>query len=186
MQACKLTLTTNTNISTKDRELTKIVKNMAISREQPLLLLIVSLFLLPAALGATKFQTCNTGHRYPVDVKTVKISPEHVKPSTNANVTITGSTSIDIPDGATVKLRLTLGMYPVSTKSYSLCDITACPVAAGPIVLNFSNVFTKKELSAYAYYIVIDISADPERESMMCVWFACGISHRSLHSQATN
>ncbi|CAN7069623.1 unnamed protein product [Brassica oleracea var. botrytis] len=60
---------------------------MAISHAQLLLLLlIVSLFCLAAALGATDFRTCNTGHHYPVDVKTVEISPKRVKPSTNGNI----------------------------------------------------------------------------------------------------
>ncbi|CAN7011108.1 unnamed protein product, partial [Brassica rapa subsp. trilocularis] len=82
---------------------------------------------------------------YPVKVKTVVISPDPVKISTNGNITITGSTSVDIPDGATVNLDLRFP-EPISKRSYSLCDIVACPVAAGPIVLNFCNVFTQQEL----------------------------------------
>ncbi|CAF1704697.1 BnaCnng53350D [Brassica napus] len=119
---------------------------MAISHVKPLLLsLLVSLFFLPSALGGTDFHNCNPLRDYPVKVKTVEISPDPVKISTNGNITITGSTSVDIPDGATVNLDLRFP-EPISKRSYSLCDIVACPVAAGPIVLNFLNVFTQQEL----------------------------------------
>ncbi|KAL0676294.1 hypothetical protein Bca4012_004275 [Brassica carinata] len=107
---------------------------------------------------------------YPVKVKTVEISPDPVKISTNGNITITGSTSVDIPDGATVNLDLRFP-EPISKRSYSLCDIVACPVAAGPIVLNFLNVFTQQELIPRGYQVLISITADHQKEPMMCVWF---------------
>ncbi|KAG2315753.1 hypothetical protein Bca52824_018875 [Brassica carinata] len=110
---------------------------MAISQAQPLLLpLFVSLLFLPAALGI-RFETCKSGHHYPVDVKTVEIAPYPIKRSTNGNFTIT----------ATVELRFTIPtMIPVTKKIYSLCDIVACPVAPGPIVFTLSNIFTEQEL----------------------------------------
>ncbi|CAG7882644.1 hypothetical protein HID58_011402 [Brassica napus] len=87
---------------------------MAISQAQPLLPpLLVSLLFLPAALGI-RFQTCKSGHHHPVDVKTVEIAPYPIKPSTNGNFTITGT---EIPNGATVELRLTIPtMTPVTKK----------------------------------------------------------------------
>ncbi|CAN6819578.1 unnamed protein product, partial [Brassica oleracea] len=85
---------------------------MAISQAQPLLPpLLVSLLFLPAALGI-RFQTCKSGHHYPVDVNTVEIAAYSIKPSTNGNFTIT-----EIPNGATVELRLTIPtMIPVTKK----------------------------------------------------------------------
>ncbi|KAH0934286.1 hypothetical protein HID58_011403 [Brassica napus] len=66
---------------------------MAISHVKPLhLSLLVSLFFLPSALGGTDFHNCNPLRDYPVKVKTVVISPDPVKISTNGNITITGST----------------------------------------------------------------------------------------------
>ncbi|CAF1704709.1 unnamed protein product, partial [Brassica oleracea] len=81
---------------------------MAISHGQPsLLLLLVSLFFLPAALGlSTGFVTCNRTFDYPVVVNTVEISPDTITSSTNANITITGVTSIDILDETTVEFNL--------------------------------------------------------------------------------
>ncbi|CAL9223109.1 unnamed protein product [Arabidopsis halleri] len=117
---------------------------MAISHAQPLLLLLVSL-LFSSALCGPRFKTCNTGLQYPVKVKSVEISPDPVKRSGNGEITITAITNKEIPDGVIVNLKLAISMFLVSTKSYSLCDITACPVAPGPIVLNLSNIFTPRE-----------------------------------------
>ncbi|CAA7057962.1 unnamed protein product [Microthlaspi erraticum] len=53
---------------------------MAISQVQPLLLLLlVSLFVLPAL--AVKFQKCSTGNQRFIEVKTVVVTPERVKRS---------------------------------------------------------------------------------------------------------
>ena len=60
-------------------------------------------------------------------------------------------TSTEIPNGATVELRLTIPtMIPVTKKNYSLCDIVACP--PGPIVFTLSNVFTEEELLLYVSF----------------------------------
>ncbi|CAH8358267.1 unnamed protein product [Eruca vesicaria subsp. sativa] len=150
---------------------------MAISQPQPLLLpLLVSLFFLPTALGATDFHNCNPLRKYPVKVKTVEISPDPVKINTNGNITITGSTSIDIPDGATVNLNLRRYDVLISNRSYSLCDIVACPVASGPIVVNFFNVFTQRELTPWGYFVSISITAEHQEDPMMCVSFTCRIT----------
>ncbi|KAJ4897935.1 MD-2-related lipid recognition domain-containing protein [Raphanus sativus] len=149
---------------------------MAISHAQPLLLsLLVSLFFLPSALGGTDFHNCNPLRSYPVKVKIVEISPDPVKVSTNGNITITGSTSVDIPDGATINLDLRFP-EPISKRSYSLCDIVACPVAAGPIVLNFYNVFTQQELTPWGYFVLITITEEHQEDPMMCVSFRCRIT----------
>ncbi|CAH2053580.1 unnamed protein product [Thlaspi arvense] len=123
---------------------------MAISHAQSLLLL---LLVLPAALGV-KFQKCTiTGDDF-INVKTVKISPDPVKRSSNASITITGYTSKKVPDGANVNFDLSIYL-PVSTKRYSLCDVTACPVAPGPFVITLPNVLTdneKKRAVSFAFY----------------------------------
>ncbi|CAN7069639.1 unnamed protein product [Brassica oleracea var. botrytis] len=125
---------------------------MVISHGQPLLLLLlVSLFFLPAALGLTTgFVTCNRTFDYPAVVNTVEISPDTITSSTNANITITGVTSIDILDETTVEFNLWSGLFEAK-RSYPLCDIVACPVKPCPIVFTFSNVFTEEELTATAF-----------------------------------
>ncbi|KAL0717285.1 hypothetical protein Bca4012_066607 [Brassica carinata] len=160
---------------------------MAISQAQPLLLpLFVSLLFLPAALGI-RFETCKSGHHYPVDVKTVEIAPYPIKRSTNGNFTITGYTSKKITNGATVELRFTIPtMIPVTKKIYSLCDIVACPVAPGPIVFTLSNIFTEQELLYRGYQVSISITAEHQKEALMCVWFTCMFrGHTSLLREAT-
>ncbi|KAG2294635.1 hypothetical protein Bca52824_041304 [Brassica carinata] len=119
---------------------------MAMFHAQPLLLLlIVSLLFLPAALGATKFRKCNPDRNSPVEVKTLTISPEPpVESSTNGNITVIGDSSIEISDGATVSIIV--APKRSDRRSYSLCDLVACPVAPGPIEFTVPNVFTKEEL----------------------------------------
>ncbi|CAN7011116.1 unnamed protein product [Brassica rapa subsp. trilocularis] len=151
---------------------------MAISHGQPLLLLLlVSLFFLPAALGlSTGFVTCNSTFDYPVVVNTVEISPDTITSSTNANITITGDTSIDILDETTVQFNLWSGLFEAK-RSYPLCDIVACPVKPGPIVFTFSNVFTEEELTAERLYLVgIAIYGKNQSTFMpeiMCIEFRC-------------
>ncbi|KAG7636306.1 MD-2-related lipid-recognition protein ROSY1 [Arabidopsis thaliana] len=159
---------------------------MAISHTQLLLLLLVSLFFSPALCGP-KFQTCETGKEYPLKVSSVEISPDPVKRSGNGEITITGVTNKEISDGVTVNLKLAVGMFPVSTKSYSLCDITACPVAPGPIVLTLPNIFTPREKrTAIGYTIIISITDKPLKESMMCILFVVKLTgHASMINQVT-
>ncbi|CAA7043092.1 unnamed protein product [Microthlaspi erraticum] len=158
---------------------------MAISHFQPLiLLLLVSLFVLPAL--SVSFGNCRSRNEYPVNVATVNISPYPVKRSTNGNFTITGNTSKDIPDGATVKLELST-FVPISEKTYPLCDVTTCPVKTGPFVITLSNVFTPKEIKSGGYAVTVSITDEDVREPMMCVVFACKIKrgYASLLSQVT-
>ncbi|KAG7582132.1 Immunoglobulin E-set [Arabidopsis suecica] len=158
---------------------------MAIFHAKPLLLLLISLFFF-FAVGDTDFQTCNTGHNYPVKVSDLKISPNPVKRSGSATITITGYTSKDIPDGVTVTLKLSIMGAPVSRKTYSLCDITACPVAPGPLVLTLPNVLTESERRRSRGYISTISITEKGQESLMCVVFGVKIrGYASLLSQVT-
>ncbi|CAH2053579.1 unnamed protein product [Thlaspi arvense] len=154
---------------------------MAISHIQPLLLLLllVSLFVLPAL--SVSFSNCNSPNEYPVNVTTVKISPYPVKRSTNGNITITGYTSKYIPDGVTVNLELYTFVL-ISKKTYSLCDVTACPVATGPFVITLPNVFTPKELKSAGYGVTVIINEENVRDPMMCIVFACKIKGAGNHN----
>ncbi|KAG2315764.1 hypothetical protein Bca52824_018886 [Brassica carinata] len=166
---------------------------MAISHGQPLLLLLlVSTSFLPAALGSSAgFINCDRPFDYPVVVNTVDISPDTITRTTNANITITGDTSIDIHNGTTVELRLWSGLFE-AIRTYPSCDIMACPVKPGPIVLTFSNVFTQEELIPRRYEFGIGIRGKDEGKlrympQIMCIEFFCSISGRdtSLLRQVT-
>ncbi|KAG2294641.1 hypothetical protein Bca52824_041310 [Brassica carinata] len=117
---------------------------MEMRHSQPLfLLLLVSLFFFPAALGSRLFTPCNHNiifsifffietQNYPVYVETVEIYPHPIKRSGNGEIWVTGYTDTNISDGATID---------------SLCDLVACPVAPGPIGFTLPNVFTEEELN---------------------------------------
>ncbi|ESQ33760.1 hypothetical protein EUTSA_v10009560mg, partial [Eutrema salsugineum] len=104
-------------------------------------------------------------HQYPTTVSSVDISPFPVRRFKDANFTITGSTRKAIPGGASVELIfVVLTQYDkfLDTKSYSLCDITACPVLPGPFVLTFTN----------PYYVVdLKIMEKNVKEPIMCIGF---------------
>ncbi|CAN7011114.1 unnamed protein product [Brassica rapa subsp. trilocularis] len=161
---------------------------MAMFHAQPLLLLlIVSLFFLPAALGATKFRKCNPDRNSPVEVKTLRISPEPpVESSTNGNITVIGDSSIEISDGATVSIIV--APKRSDRRSYSLCDLVACPVAPGPIEFTVPNVFTKEELDVMGnktYLVRISIiMPEHQKEPVMCVKFSCAIREMFPSRQA--
>ncbi|KFK38952.1 hypothetical protein AALP_AA3G181400 [Arabis alpina] len=160
---------------------------MALSHAHPLLLLfLVSLFVLPAL--SIKFFKCSTAGE-DIEVKTVDISPHPVNRKGNANITVTGYTSKDIPDGASVGVTLAV-LIPISEKTYSLCDVTACPVAPGPFVLTIPNIFNDKALKrrTRAYNVIVTINEEPEHaRDVMCVNFVCKMrsSYMSLLSQVT-
>ncbi|XP_024007960.1 MD-2-related lipid-recognition protein ROSY1 [Eutrema salsugineum] len=149
---------------------------MAISQAPPLLLiLLVSLFVLPALGSLTKFGNCDSTHQYPTTVSSVDISPFPVRRFKDANFTITGSTRKAIPGGASVELIfVVLTQYDkfLDTKSYSLCDITACPVLPGPFVLTFTNVMKHWEHEHLPYYVVdLKIMEKNVKEPIMCIGF---------------
>ncbi|KAF3534334.1 hypothetical protein DY000_02042820 [Brassica cretica] len=85
---------------------------MAISHAlQPLLHfhLLVSLFVLPVALAASvsDFRICQNSQQSPIKVNAVEVSPYSFTSGTNANFTITGFTSQEIPNDAEVSVGLT-------------------------------------------------------------------------------
>ncbi|KAG5415961.1 hypothetical protein IGI04_003528 [Brassica rapa subsp. trilocularis] len=86
---------------------------MAISHAlQPLLpfhLLLVSLFVLPAIFAASvsDFRICQNSQQSPIKVNAVEVSPYPFTSGTNANFTITGFTSQEIPNDAEVSVGLT-------------------------------------------------------------------------------
>ncbi|XP_010499638.1 PREDICTED: uncharacterized protein LOC104777125 [Camelina sativa] len=159
---------------------------MAISQAKPLLLLLlVSLFLLPALGNKTRFfGNCDTQHQYPAIPTAVDISPYPVYRTHNANFTITGYTKIAIPSGVSVDLYLR-GRYFRPT--YSLCDITACPVSPGPFVLTFTNVFTSKYQKMKADVMVnLRIMEKNMKDPIMCMGFYCPFTGYVPHlSQVT-
>ncbi|CAH8331653.1 unnamed protein product [Eruca vesicaria subsp. sativa] len=116
---------------------------MAISHGlQPLLLLLLlSLFFLPAALGAfVNFTNCgvSNGVRH-VNVTSVDVNPYPLGLGENATFTITAVTNFNNRTAGNVLFRALSGPSALNwvQKTYSLCDVTACPVTPGPIVFNF-------------------------------------------------
>ncbi|CAN7112357.1 unnamed protein product [Brassica rapa subsp. narinosa] len=158
---------------------------MAISHAlQPLLPfhLLVSLFVLPTIFAASvsDFRICQNSKQPPIKVNAVEVSPYPFTSGTNANFTITGFTSQEIPNDAEVSVGLTsdgtLGTRSLVTtlKRYSsLCDITSCPVAPGSIVLTFSNIFIPQDLLQLigkGYYVLVRIlKTNNSYEPMMCI-----------------
>ncbi|KAF8100275.1 hypothetical protein N665_0227s0008 [Sinapis alba] len=128
---------------------------MVISHVQSFFLsLLVSLFFLPAALGVTDFHNCNPLRNYPLKSRLWRYL--HTR-----------------------RLALIRAFpEPISKRSYSLCDIVACPVAAGPIVLNLFNVFTQQELIPWGYFVSISITEEHREDPMMCVSFRCRITRQ--------
>ncbi|CAF2078498.1 unnamed protein product [Brassica oleracea var. botrytis] len=158
---------------------------MAISHAlQPLLHfhLLVSLFVLPVALAASvsDFRICQNSQQSPIKVNAVEVSPYPFTSGTNANFTITGFTSQELPNDAEVSVGLTsdgrlgTGSLVTTLKRYSLCDITtSCPVAPGSIVLTFSNIFIPQDLLQLigkGYYVLVRrLEMNNSYEPMMCI-----------------
>ncbi|KAJ4897936.1 MD-2-related lipid recognition domain-containing protein [Raphanus sativus] len=152
---------------------------MSISHAHPLfLLLLVSIFFLPAVLGGTNFRTCNGSYEnYRVNVETVKISPLPITGISNADITITGYTA-SIPNGAIVELTIAEASAgdPItsSIKTYNLCDIVRCPIRPGRFSFTLSKIFSNKELKGRIYAVTVGIKK--EKDTMMCVVFLCWIT----------
>ncbi|RID71214.1 hypothetical protein BRARA_C03165 [Brassica rapa] len=109
---------------------------MAISHVQPLLLF-VSLFFLPAALGtAIEFSNCHrplfTGV---VNITKVEIIPYPIKYNDNPIFKITGVTSM-------YYVIIFSGLIsPLWVQNYfNICDVTKCPIEPGPFVLTLANL----------------------------------------------
>ncbi|CAG7862325.1 unnamed protein product [Brassica rapa] len=123
---------------------------MAISHAlQPLLLLLLSLFFLPAALGAfVNFTNCGLSNiDRGINATSVRINPYPLGIGENATFTITANSTINITAG-----NIELDTYTSTTvplvlhrvrKTYSLCNVTACPVTPGLIVFNFPIVIPR-------------------------------------------
>ncbi|CAN6810888.1 unnamed protein product [Brassica oleracea] len=138
---------------------------MEMRHSQPLfLLLLVSLFFFPAALGSRLFTPCNHNiifsifffietQNYPVYVETVEIYPHPIKRSGNGEIWVTGYTGV-IPDEATVVINVSAprSIRPyVSIKTFPICDTMACPVRPGSFdyrglkfSMNVRNAFIPK------------------------------------------
>ncbi|CAF2127794.1 unnamed protein product [Brassica napus] len=157
---------------------------MAISHGQPLLLLLlVSLFFVPAAFGSSRvFRPCNITHPYPVSVRTVDISPHPVDRSGNSNITIAGYAGIQIPDGATVVVNVSAPFLVnpyVSIKTYPICDITECRVTVrlfSRFAFTVPNAFIPEELNGLLNIVTLSIKV--EQEKIMCVVFNCVVTGR--------
>ncbi|WZY83897.1 hypothetical protein YC2023_030281 [Brassica napus] len=162
---------------------------------QPLfLLLLVSLFFLPAAMGSRLFTPCNQENSrskmlvsfffietqyYPVYVETVEIYPHPINRSGNGEIWVTGYTGV-IPDEATVVVNVSAprSIRPyVSIKTFPICDTMACPVRPGPFdyrglkfSMNIRNAFIPKELNSVINTVTLSIKV--EQEPIMCVVFS--------------
>ncbi|KAG5405832.1 hypothetical protein IGI04_011951 [Brassica rapa subsp. trilocularis] len=147
---------------------------------QPLfLLLLVSLFFLPAAMGSRLFTPCNQTQYYPVYVETVEIYPHPINRSGNGEIWVTGYTGV-IPDEATVVVNVSAprSIRPyVSIKTFPICDTMACPVRPGPFdyrglkfSMNIRNAFIPKELNSVINTVTLSIKV--EQEPIMCVVFS--------------
>ncbi|KFK38771.1 hypothetical protein AALP_AA3G158300 [Arabis alpina] len=155
---------------------------MAISHAQPLvLLLFVSLFFLPALGKNVRFGYCSGGSLYPVTVLTVDISPQPIiGTQSSANITISGFTILGISRSAQVTANLVVSgnvIPPLPPKTYSLCDLTDCPVNLGFIELTFTNFFTKDDLlwaNGRGVFVRIEITdtADFVKDKL-CMYFEC-------------
>ncbi|CAA0404432.1 MD-2-related lipid-recognition protein 3 [Arabidopsis thaliana] len=100
---------------------------MAMSHVQPMLLLLVSLFFLPALRGAIDFEYCaKNGNDYGT-VTSIVVSPS-VGPHENPTITINlfGSASKNIPAGTLVYVAFRDGEFTGLLKTYNLCDVSAC------------------------------------------------------------
>ncbi|KAL0754513.1 hypothetical protein Bca101_092181 [Brassica carinata] len=108
---------------------------MAISHAlQPLLLLLLSLFFLPAALGAfVNFTNCRVSKpNRRVNVTSISIDPYPLPLSRLTYFTITAETS--------KQFSVPLVLNPVHL-TYPLCPfVKACPVTAGPTVIKLDFV----------------------------------------------
>ncbi|KFK25834.1 hypothetical protein AALP_AA8G168200 [Arabis alpina] len=108
---------------------------MAISHVSSLLLLLASLFFLPAYCGVP-FEDCGEVY-YPANVTSVDM----IRDERWAGFKISGTTSKTITIGE-VQLDVYEGMIRVMKQKYELCAHTAsaCPVVPGAFVFSFENI----------------------------------------------
>ncbi|KFK24613.1 hypothetical protein AALP_AA8G001900 [Arabis alpina] len=134
---------------------------MAISHVQPLLLLLLaSLFLLPALRAVElPFEVCGRGDSL-VTVSSVNLIPHPIL----ANVQISGYTSTTITEG---KMRMFVKVYgAVAEKTFDVCELVACPVAPGAIMFLFNRAVPYVEVKVEV--AVLYVRQSPK---IMCVTF---------------
>ncbi|CAN7072101.1 unnamed protein product [Brassica oleracea var. botrytis] len=148
---------------------------MAISHAlQPLLLLLLSLFFLPPALGAfVNFTNCAVmKSERRVNVTSVRINPYPLGlGDAGATFTITADTTFNVTarnivlDTHSVPLMLNR-----VRKNYSLCNVTACPVTPGPIVFVFPIFIPRSSYIYFEYWAAIRMH-ETGLNQIMCVSF---------------
>ncbi|KAG7572650.1 MD-2-related lipid-recognition domain [Arabidopsis suecica] len=106
---------------------------MAMSNVQPLLLLVASLFFLPALHGAIDFEYCGKNGNDYGNVNRIEISQNpSVGPEESSSLTIYvyGSASKNITVGTLVYVTFKDGEFTGLLKTYNLCDVSACNTEA--------------------------------------------------------
>ncbi|KAG7568160.1 MD-2-related lipid-recognition domain [Arabidopsis thaliana x Arabidopsis arenosa] len=106
---------------------------MAMSNVQPLLLLVASLFFLPALHGAIDFEYCGKNGNDYGTVNRIQISQNpSVGPEESSSLTIYvyGSASKNITVGTLVYVTFKDGEFTGLLKTYNLCDVSACNTEA--------------------------------------------------------
>ncbi|KAF8069717.1 hypothetical protein N665_1138s0004 [Sinapis alba] len=124
---------------------------MAISHAQPLLLLFVYLFFLPAALGTAIEFSNGQHHIYDgvVTVTKVEIIPYPIKFHDNPIFKITAVSSQSLVEKWLTMTFTSLGGISsgdgnigITNKKFYLCDVTKCPIEPGrPFVITLANVY---------------------------------------------
>ncbi|WZY83413.1 hypothetical protein YC2023_029797 [Brassica napus] len=148
---------------------------MAISHVQPLLLF-VSLFFLPAALGtAIEFSNCHrplfTGV---VNITKVEIIPYPIKYNDNPIFKITGVTSRDLAGRSfhvAFGRRGSIGTLWIQYY-YDICEVTKCPIEPGPFVLTLANLnFAQSNYRSGEYAVELGLDDTSLPSPDMCAFF---------------
>ncbi|CAH2060369.1 unnamed protein product [Thlaspi arvense] len=149
---------------------------MAISHVQPVLLLLASLFFIPA-LHALDFEYCNkSGYEFG-NVSSVEISPNPVDLDDEPNITVSGYANQGIDYGS-IEVHVTAGDVTHLMRRYFLCVVgDSCAIEAGTnfvLPLTEIPVDYTEGAAKYVYSIrLIDDDVKDAEESILklCVQF---------------
>ncbi|ESQ40118.1 hypothetical protein EUTSA_v10014916mg [Eutrema salsugineum] len=152
---------------------------MAVSHVQPMLILLVSLFSLPA-LRAVDFEYCNKSGYDFGNVTHVEISPNPIGPEDfELSITVFGYAKKSIDSGS-------IEVYAKSEKVTDLLRRQACVIEAGTnFVLPLSEVPKDVLEGEYKYVVALldkDVGNSEEPAERMCVDFSLPTSVLTLVS----
>ncbi|XP_010510809.1 PREDICTED: uncharacterized protein LOC104787016 [Camelina sativa] len=106
---------------------------MAMSHLQPMLVLLTSLFFLPALHGAVDFEYCGKNGNDYGNVNRIEISNNpSVGPDESSSMTIYvyGSANKNITVGTLVYVTFKTGEFTGLLKTYNICDVSKCNTEA--------------------------------------------------------